>query len=177
MKKTSKTWPAYLMSFVGLGLVNASLGPALPHLARHTGATIAVISYVFVAYRGGYLIGSFFGGRLFDRLPGNLFMAGLMVLLAVAVAVVPTVSVLWLLLGVLVVAGIMGGAVDVGGNVLLLWLSPPRLGSLMSVLHLAFGLGASLSPLFLSQALGWEFKNRLALLDNRIMMRSCQRVR
>ena len=144
---------AYIGSLAGLGLVNASLGPALPHLARHTGATIAAVSLVFAAYRCGYLIGSFAGGRLFDRVPGNLLMAGFLLLLAAGFGAVPVLGSLWLLLAVLVVAGTMGGAVDVGGTILLVWLGPKRLGSIMAVLHLAFGVGAFLSPLFLSQSL------------------------
>jgi MFS family permease len=82
---------AYFLSFLGIGLVNASFGPAVP--------------------------------------------------------------VLWLLLGLCLVCGLMGGAINVGGNILLIWASPKRLGSSLTVLHIFYGAGAFLSPILIAQAI------------------------
>jgi len=40
----------------------------------------------------------------------------------------------------------------VGGNVLLVWVNPPKVNSMMNALHLFFGLGAFISPLVLAAA-------------------------
>ena len=145
----------YFLSYLGLGLINASFGPALPHLARHVGTSLATISSLFASHRFGYLVGSLVGGRLFDRLDGNRFIAALILVMSVGVVFIPLANVIWLLLAVCFVTGCMGGAIDVGGNILLVWMAPKRLGSLMSMLHLFFGVGAFLSPLFISQAILW----------------------
>ena len=66
---------AYYCAFVALGFVPAAMGPALPVLAEHTHSSLAVISFLLSARSLGYLIGSFQGGRLYDRLPGHRVMA------------------------------------------------------------------------------------------------------
>jgi FHS family Na+ dependent glucose MFS transporter 1 len=145
----------YFLSFLGLGLVNASFGPALPHLARHVNTTIAGISNLFVAHRLGYLIGAFFGGRLFDRIQGNALMSLLLVSMCATAILIPAAPILWMLLGLCFVSGTMGGAINVGGNILLIWMSPKRLGSLIIILHIFYGAGAFLSPILITQAIRW----------------------
>jgi FHS family Na+ dependent glucose MFS transporter 1 len=117
------------------------------------GVSLAAISSIFSSHRFGYLVGSLFGGKLFDRLDGNRFLAVLALLMAAGAVLIPIARVIWLLLALCFVTGCMGGAIDVGGNILLVWMAPKRLGSLMSILHLFFGVGAFLSPLFISQAI------------------------
>jgi FHS family Na+ dependent glucose MFS transporter 1 len=76
--------------------------------------------------------------------------------MALGAVFIPFARVIWLLLAVCFVTGCMGGAIDVGGNILLVWMAPKRLGSAMSMLHLFFGFGAFLSPLFISHAILWS---------------------
>ena len=68
--RISKT-ASYYAAFVALGLVTASLGPTLPGLAENTGTLLSEISYLFTTRSMGYLIGSFLGGRLYDRIKGH----------------------------------------------------------------------------------------------------------
>jgi FHS family Na+ dependent glucose MFS transporter 1 len=145
---------SYFLSYVLLGMTSATLGPALPHLARNVGTSLRGISSLFLAHRLGYMLGSFAGGRMYDRVAGNRLMAGVFLGVAAFLALIPTVAVLWLLVVVLFLLGTAEGGVDVGGNVLLVWTRPPRLGSLMNALHLFFGLGALLSPIILAQVIG-----------------------
>ena len=158
MRKRTGTYAllvaSYFFSYVLLGMTSATLGPALPHLAGNVGTTLRGISSLFLAHRLGYMLGSFAGGRMYDRVAGNRLMAGVLLAAAAGMAVIPTVPVLWLLIVVLFLVGCAEGGVDVGGNVLLVWTRPPKLGSLMNALHLFFGLGALISPLILAQVIG-----------------------
>jgi FHS family Na+ dependent glucose MFS transporter 1 len=149
--RISKT-AAYYLAFIALGLTSASLGPTLPDLAENTRTHLREISFLFTARSLGYLIGSFFGGRLYDRQPGHPLMALMLIGMALALAFIPTVSLLWVLTGVLLFLGMVEGALDVGGNTLLVWVHRHRVGPYMNGLHFFFGIGAFLSPLIIAQA-------------------------
>lgn len=142
----------YCAAFVGLGLTHASLGPTLTDLAANTGTALNEISYVFTTRSLGYLIGSFLGGRLYDRMPGNPVMGAMLVLMIVSMALVPLVSSLWILTAVLLVLGMFEGSLDVGGNTLLVWVHGEKVGPFMNALHFFFGVGAFLSPIIVAQA-------------------------
>lgn len=142
-------------SFLALGMAVAVLGPSLPYLAEATGTLLRLASFVFIAHRIGYILGSYLGGALYDRLSGSRLMAISLLLLAGALWLVPLQRVFALLLPVVFVLGLAEGTVDVGGNALLLWMKPPKLPVLMNALHLFFGIGAFLGPLALALAVRW----------------------
>ena len=110
------------MSFVGLGLVGAVLGPTLPALAELTRTSISQISILFVARSVGYLGGSILGGNLFDRIPGHPLMALTLIGLGISLLFTPQVSLLWILIGIIFITGLSQGVVDVGGNTFIVWL-------------------------------------------------------
>jgi fucose permease len=149
--RLSKT-AAYYLAFVALGLTTAALGPTLRSLAENTQANFGQISFLFTARSLGYLIGSFIGGRLYDRRPGHPVMALMIIGVAIGLVLIPTASLLWLLIGILLMVGLAEGAVDVGGNTLLVWVHRHLVGPYMNGLHFFFGLGALLSPLIIRQA-------------------------
>ena len=151
--RLSKTL-AYYGAFIGLGLALASLGPTLPGLARLTGASLSALSTIFVARSAGYLTGALFGGRLFDRYPGNPLIAGTLIIIAVCLVLVPLSPSVAILTAILYLLGSGEGALDAGGNTLLVWLYPTGLGPWMNGLHFFFGIGAFLSPLIVSYAIG-----------------------
>ena len=156
MKRTGRLWRvcAYYSAFVGLGLVLSSLGPTLPALAELTGVSLSALSNVFLARSSGYLLGAMLGGRLYDRFPGHPLMAGMLALMAVTMVLAPLSPTLLVLICVFVCLGAAEGTLDVGGNTLLTWLFPTGLGPWMNGLHLFFGVGAMLSPLIISFAMG-----------------------
>lgn len=149
--RSSKT-AAYYLAFVALGLTSATLGPTLPNLAEHTRSNLREISYLFTVRSLGYLIGSFLGGRLFDRKPGHPVMAFMLVGMVAALVFIPLIPALWLLIGVMLFLGLAEGVLDVGGNTLLVWVHRHRVGPYMNGLHFFFGVGAFLSPLIVAQA-------------------------
>src|SRR5512136_2201657 len=142
----------YYAAFIALGLTSASLGPALGGLAQHTHTRLSEISFVFLASRLGYLIGSFVGGRIYDRWPGHIVMVGVFIMMAAMLALAPVIPLLWLLTAVLLVLGMGQGAMDLGGNTLLMWVHRSKVGPFMNGLHFSWGVGAFLSPIIVAQA-------------------------
>jgi fucose permease len=159
----------YYAAFVILGLVGAALGPTLPDLAERTGSRLDEISFLFVTHSLGYLLGSFQGGRWYDPVPGHVGMAAALVVMAGMLLLTPAISALWVLVAVWLVLGLAVGAVDVGGNTLLVWVHGDRVGPFMNGLHFFFGVGSFLSPILISRVMlagggiGWAF-GLLALL-------------
>jgi FHS family Na+ dependent glucose MFS transporter 1 len=143
----------YYAIFVVLGLATASLGPTLPGLAEHTRSQLSEIGFVFTARALGYLLGSYQSGRTYDRLPGHPILAGVLVVLALMLFLVPLVEKLWLLTVIVLVLGAAEGALDVGGNALLVWLHGSRVGPYMNGLHFFFGVGALSSPIIIARAI------------------------
>jgi len=142
----------YYAAFVGIGLSIASLGPTLLVLAEHTQTHLSQISTLFTARSLGYLLGIFFGGRWYDRVPGHPVMGAGLIIMAVMLALVPLMSLLWVLTTVLLMLGMAEGALDVGGNTLLVWVHRRNVAPFMNGLHFCFGVGAFLSPIIIAQA-------------------------
>ena len=133
---------AYFAAFVALGMFAAVLGPTLPGLVANTRTDLSRISILFAARSAGYLIGSFLGGRLYDRLPGHRVIAVGLGLMALVLFGAPTIALLPVLAAVLLLGGIAQGTVDVGGNTLLVWVQRDKVGPFMNALHFFWGIGA-----------------------------------
>ena len=142
---------AYYLAFILLGLTSGAEGPTLLKLGEHTSSAISQISLIFFFGSLGYLLGSLLGGRIYDRVPGHRFMAGILVLLGILIAFVPVATSLWALLMIVLVLGFAKGALDVGCNTLLLWVHNETVGPFMNGLHAFFGLGAFIAPLIVDQ--------------------------
>ncbi|MFN8456608.1 MAG: MFS transporter [Anaerolineae bacterium] len=147
---------SYYLAFVTLGTAGAVLGPTLLNLAKNTGVKLGDISLLFAARSIGYLIGSVLGGRLYDRRPGHPVMSLMLIGLAVALALMPEISLFWILVTVVLLAGLAEGTIDVGGNTLLVWLYRHHVGPYMNGLHLFFGIGAIIAPLLIAQVIQWS---------------------
>lgn len=154
---------SYYAAFIALGLTTASLGPTLLGLANQTGSALSQISFLFTARALGYLLGSFIGGRFFDRFSGHRTMAVAVIVIAALLATVPEIPLLWLLTVVLLAVGFMEAVVDVGANTLIVWVHRDKVAPYMNGLHSFFAIGAFLSPLLIAQAIlitgnfGWGY--------------------
>ena len=144
---------AYYLAFILLGLTLGAEGPTLPKLAENTSSTLDQISLIFFSGSLGYLLGSYISGRIYDRLPAHQFLAGVILLLGIAIAFVPAASSLWMLLLITLIAGFAKGSLDVGGNTLILWVHHEKVGPFMNGLHALFGLGAFVGPLIVARVL------------------------
>lgn len=138
---------AYYLGFIGLGLVMVSSGPHMQNLLEHTNSTMDAFSMVLILSSVGFLIGSFSGGLLFDRFPGHFIFAACFALMGVTMAVMPLISKLWVMAGVMMLNGLALSLVDMGTNTLLTWVHGEKGAPYMNALHLFFGAGAALSPI------------------------------
>lgn len=153
MKQKYVTTAAYYLAFILLGLTVAADGTTLPKLAEHTSSTLDQISLIFIFGSLGYLVGSYIGGRIYDRVPGHRFMSGVLVFLGIIIALMPIVSSLWVLMTVVLILGLAKGALDVGCNTLLLWVHNETVGPFMNGLHAFFGVGSWIAPLIFVQVM------------------------
>ena len=144
---------AYYLSFIILGLTTAASGPSLLKLAEHTGSALDRISLIFVFGSFGYLVGSFLGGRLFDRISGHKLMAITMLIVGIASVLIPISRSLEILLFAMFLSGIASGILDVGCNTLLMWIHGDKAGPFLNGLHFFFGVGSLTAPLMFEQAL------------------------
>jgi len=142
---------ALYIAFILLGLTTAVTGPTLPELAHRTSSRIDQISLIFITGSLGYLIGSWLGGRAYDRLPGNRIIPASLTLLAVATALIPFATQLIFLTLAFLVLGFAQGVIDVGGNTLLIWHHGAGVSPYMNGLHFFFGVGALLSPILVAK--------------------------
>src|SRR6266511_5066249 len=95
MNQKHITTAAYYLAFILLGLTMAAEGPSLLKLAEHTSSSLDQISLIFFFGSLGYLLGSYIGGRMYDRVPGHTFMAGAIIMLGVLIIFVPLATTLW----------------------------------------------------------------------------------
>ncbi len=154
--RANSHWPrtiGYFAVFAAIGLETAVLGPTLPGLVEQTGTQLDAISLLFTAHSLGYMFGSFFGGRLYDLVPGHALMVVMLLLLAAMLTLAPLAPALWMLAAVLLLLGIGGGALDVGGNTLIVWVHGREVGPFMNALHFFFGVGSFLTPVIVAAVL------------------------
>ena len=144
---------AYFLAFLLLGATEAAIGPSLPSLAERAGTSLKGISLLFITQKAGYLLGSLFGGRLYDRLKAHILLGTVILGMGLGLFLVPLAPGLVPLLCIIFLVGLSQSTLDVGGNVLLVWINPPKVNSMMNTLHLFFGLGAFISPLILAASL------------------------
>lgn len=147
------TTTAYYLAFILLGLTIAAEGPTLLKLAEHTASRLDQISQLFLFGSFGYLVGSYVGGRIYDRVPGHRFMAGVLLFLGIMITLVPLATSRWVLFTIVLILGLAKGALDVGCNTLLLWVHNETVGPFMNGLHAFFGLGAFIAPLIVAQVI------------------------
>jgi FHS family Na+ dependent glucose MFS transporter 1 len=144
---------SYYMIFIILGLTTAIVGPTLTGLAENTHTPIGGMGLLFTASSVGYLVGSLLGGRVYDRLPGHLLLAGTLVGLAAITALIPLTPWLVALLALMAASGLSQGLLDVGCNTLLVWVHRDKVAPFMNGLHFFFGVGTSISPIIVAQAM------------------------
>jgi MFS transporter, FHS family, Na+ dependent glucose transporter 1 len=153
MNQKYVTTTAYYLAFILLGLTIAAEGPTLLKLADHTSSALDQISSIFLFGSFGYLLGSYIGGRLYDRIPGHRFMAGVLLFLGVMITLVPMATSRWALFTIVLILGLAKGALDVGCNTLLLWVHNETVGPFMNGLHAFFGVGAFIAPLIVARVI------------------------
>lgn len=143
---------AYYAALVGFAFSAGAFGPTIPALAEQTGSALAAIGVALFTGSLGYLIGSTIISRVYDRLPGHPVMGVSLFVMAGCLALVPLAPSLALLAFLLGVIGVAQGMVNVGTNLLLLWIHGEKVSPFMNALHFFFGVGAFIAPVIVAQA-------------------------
>jgi fucose permease len=151
--KVSRGTAAYYAAMLSEGLMAAMLGPTLPSLAAHAAVNLSLVSILFPAKSIGVMVGSLFGGRLYDKVNPHRLMAGILFVMALVLAFIPSISSVWVMAAIFVLLGITEGSLDTGGNTLVIWEHGDKVPAYMNGLHFFYGLGAFISPLIIAQAL------------------------
>jgi FHS family Na+ dependent glucose MFS transporter 1 len=154
-RKIQQTTSYYLALFA-LGLTTGAMGPSIPHLAEQTGTQLKDISYILVLLSLGYLLGSLAGGRLIDRIKGHPVIIIGLVGMAVSFTVIPVSPDLILLAVLAFSLGLSQSFIDVGSNLMIVWVHGQNVGSYMNGLHLSFGVGTLVAPLILAASLDYS---------------------
>ncbi|HPH94879.1 MAG TPA: MFS transporter [Anaerolineaceae bacterium] len=152
------TKPFYVLSlccvvFLGLGIVTAALGPALPELAIQNATDLGTIGVLFTALFLGAMTAQVAAGFIGNRIPPKtMFLAGLGVM---GVALIGLYFSRNLLLTVVcgVMVGLGHGTVDLDGTVMIADAYEGRQVSALNALHLFFGIGAVGGPYIVSLAM------------------------
>jgi len=141
--------PLYLASFLMVGISLTFIGPALSELRDRSGSGIGGIGVLFAAQSIGYFFGSLVAGRLYDRFNGHRVFAAALLIIGLGMFLLPMFNSIGALMVVFVVIGLGSSSSDVGANILLMWTLGAKSGRAMNTLHLFFGFGALMSPLFI----------------------------
>ncbi|KAM4522867.1 sodium-dependent glucose transporter 1 isoform 2-T4 [Odontesthes bonariensis] len=123
------------------------LGPTFEDLAVNVNKNISNISYIFVGRSAGYIGGSLVGGLLFDCMNPHLLLGFSMLVTAFGMYAIPFCKQAVLLTGFMSCIGMSMGALDTGGNVLILNTWGAQAGPHMQALHFSFAAGAFVSPI------------------------------
>ncbi len=158
---TKNTWTRTViiafLAFIGLGLTGGLLGLAWPSMQKQFDLPLDGVNTLFIVQTAAYSLASFYIGRLMSRLgSGTVLLAGacLMTLTLFGTATASA----WTLIVLLgVIGGLGSGLVDAGLN---LYIATYHSAQQMNFLHACFGIGITIGPLIMTEALrrnlGWE---------------------
>jgi fucose permease len=132
--------------FFALGLMAASIGPALPDLAVNATVSLAFIGSLFTGIFLGALIAQIASGPVMDRLGQQRVLLTGVALMSLGTFLLTFSRTLPLTLALSFLAGLGHGAVDLAGNVWIARLFKERSVSALNVVNFFFGLGAVAGP-------------------------------
>jgi fucose permease len=142
-------------TFVAVGLVVASIGPALPALAHQTDRTLAQLGTLFIAMFGGGLLAQTLSGPISDRFGRRVVLVTASAMFGGAALAMSFSTRLSIVLVFATLLGIGYGGTSLSVNVLSSELTPHRRASTLNLVNVFFGAGAIAGPLFAGLALEW----------------------
>jgi fucose permease len=134
-----------------VGLIFAIGGPSMPTLVKQTNFSFRAFGAILAIGPLGYMTGSWLGGQLYDRFSGHRILALTLLLIATTMVFVPRISALWVLIPLSLLIAIGGAMLEVGSNLMLIWVHKSQVGPFLNGLHFFFGLGALLGPIIAAQ--------------------------
>lgn len=146
------------VAYISIGLPDTLIGVAWPSIRADFSLPLDALGTLFVAMTVGYLTSSFFGGRMMSRLRlGVLLAAGCLAAGASLIGYAAAPS-WWTITLIGVVAGLGGGAIEVGLNT---YVVSNHTDGVMQWLHASYGAGATLGPFLMTLGINyfntWRF--------------------
>lgn len=144
--------------FIVLGIPSGLLGVAWPSMSQDFARPLDALGILLLASTLGYLLASFFNGRVIARLGiANTLIASTL-LASIGMLGYAVTQNWWLIIPVATFTGLGNGTIDAGLNLHFARHYSPRL---MNWLHAAFGVGAVIGPIvmttLISQELSWRW--------------------
>jgi fucose permease len=140
---------AYI-AFISLGMPDGLFGVAWPSIREDFGLRLDSVGAYFFAVTAGYMLSSFFSGKIIARLGVGGTLAASCVLTASALLGYTLVPSWWLMVALAVASGLGAGAIDAGINT---YVASHFGEGLMQWLHASFGFGVTLGPIIMTASL------------------------
>jgi fucose permease len=138
------------LSFIVLGLPGAILGVAWPSIRETFELSLDAVGILLAATTIGYLVSSFFSGRVIARLGTGPTLALSSLIAGIGMLGYAFAPSWWFMIVIGLGGGLGTGTIDAGLNLYFARVYGPRL---MNWLHAAFGLGAAIGPLLITALL------------------------
>lgn len=148
-------------SFVLLGWTSVLVPALIRQIEARHGVDDAALGVYYFIYSAAYAASSFAGGLLVERFGRSMVLKAAATLMGLGL-VIAGAAPIWLVFVVgAIVLGLGGGAIDGGVNGLALAIADEGRGRALNLLHLAFAIGAFISPVVVGQlverGVPWEW--------------------
>lgn len=153
---------AYI-AFISLGLPDGLLGVAWPSLREDFARPLDSLGLLLAASISGYLVSSFYGGKVTSHLGVGWVLSLSCAATAIAMIGYTIVPYWWMIILLSFISGMGGGAIDTGINS---YMAANYGERLMQWLHASFGIGITAGPLLMTAGITylntWHFGYRIA---------------
>ena len=150
------------IAFIGLGVPDSLIGSAWPAIHTELNIPVEAVSVITFIISGCTVLSSIFSAKILNKLGTAKVTAFSTAMTAAALLGYSFAPSFWLMIPLAVVLGLGAGAIDSGLNN---YVALHFKASHMNFLHCFYGVGVSLSPYLMSQALsniGWRGGYRYA---------------
>ena len=152
---------AYI-AFISLGMPDGLFGVAWPSIRENFALRLDSAGAFFFAGTAGYMLSSFFSGKIIARLGVGGTLAASCVLTASALLGYTFAPFWWTMVALGVASGLGAGAIDAGLNT---YVASHFGEGLMQWLHASYGFGVTLGPIIMTAGLNffnsWRFGYRM----------------
>ena len=140
---------AYI-AFISLGMPDGLFGVAWPSIREDFLLRLDSVGAFFFAGTAGYMLSSFFSGKIIKRLGVGGTLAASCALTASALLGYTLVPSWWMMVSLAVASGLGAGAIDAGLNT---YVASHFGEGLMQWLHASYGFGVTLGPIIMTTGL------------------------